>query len=889
MALSLQLGYPDVPKSITNPNVNPNDVLDGGSPFPFLTFFKLIEVSFEPDTLQAYYTYYLRTWNAQNVSKPISDDALIIERYRELIKELSLSYTTLEEKHFLSKIDFNDPYDLDIALSFYAKKLKELTDFYNKKRNDIKFNLIRTKLKGTNFGTEKTITEFTLNYLKSLDDGKILYNYDVIRESLEIEIEELYDTYSFRFNQTPDPKVYDKKDLDYGFDIFLKTNAELFSELFSNVSDELKKWKELDALLDNKRLLTEKQTFTDFYYLSTGNTVTNFISGKLFSSEKQITSFLNRDYPTTASTETSNYLQTPRQEGFFRPLNSAIILVDGITSTYSINFENLAPNSLYYFPDPSIFNDSGNVLTFVVDSSYLKRNITSGNAANQPQSTPQDTKYYGYVSKIEPNVQKNLDIIFDSGYIKDSKRDIYGNTYGLFENLGKHETPLTIIETPTVISMLINGHLFFDNLYGEGLTFDYTVFDYLSTFPETIRTGLSTNTSNFSIITPEIMLFFGRFKPFIELTPPTQKEFIPIYEILDGAYILNTDSTPYIETYSSDLSTFDVLPGQYYYDSVIDCGVAVASPFQRALLDPSYPSLTANLTQYIRTSALTVFNCGEIRGNYDFNIIPRVPTYELLNQTFLATEFYTLSDLPSDFYGKILIKNTTTKTVMPLLDTFPYLSTSYSTEILAELDSIIDKFEIEKDVLFIETPNYLLINKIKYENGQFVHPNAKGLTFQHNTNWCDKFTNRFKVNNFVYYCKLHTTTPQISSNTITVYPTIYRLDTLNYSNTKIYDFEDSIFEITNPSELYDTLDTPTLAYNSRNDIFKISFLLKNINNLPTLFEYDFKLSPDVEFIKRGEYTFNDNTYSTLYETVPTTYNFFLSSGPIFTQLSELIL
>ncbi|MFK5283629.1 hypothetical protein ACI3PL_29050, partial [Lacticaseibacillus paracasei] len=81
------------------------------------------------------------------------------------------------------------------------------------------------------------------------------------------------------------------------------------------------------------------------------------------------------------------------------------VLIDGLNSSYSINLSNLSPNSLYFYPDPTIIGSTGEVLTFTVDDSYLKKNFSSGEASNQPSTSQYDTKYYGYVSKIEPNFQ----------------------------------------------------------------------------------------------------------------------------------------------------------------------------------------------------------------------------------------------------------------------------------------------------------------------------------------------------------------------------------------------------------------------------------------------------------------------------------------------------
>jgi hypothetical protein len=277
MALSLQIGFPNVPKSITNKDVDAKDAFDVSFPMSFLQFIKIITVTFEPDSIQLYYNHYIKLWNNQNSQKDVTSESIIVEKYRDFLQDIVIHYTTLEEKKFLSSIDFNDPLDLDIALGFYSKKLKELCLFYNEKRNNIKFSATRNKIIGTNFGASKTIHDLTLSYLKTLEDSKILLNFEDISQKLNVEIEELYDNYPIYYNQLPNERIYDNKDLDYGLDIFLKSDEDLVNEVFSGFSDTLKNIKEVDLLFENKRKLTKKYVSTDFYYLSTGSTVTDNI------------------------------------------------------------------------------------------------------------------------------------------------------------------------------------------------------------------------------------------------------------------------------------------------------------------------------------------------------------------------------------------------------------------------------------------------------------------------------------------------------------------------------------------------------------------------------------------------------------------------------------
>jgi hypothetical protein len=884
MALSPQLGFPDVPKSVTNPKVFKRDALDVGSPIPLLTFIKIINVTFEPDSLQKYYNFYVKAWNSISKSKKGGEHDQIIDRYREFLKDISLNYTTLEEKEFLSNIDFNDPYDLDISIGFYGKKLREIVSFYNNKRNDVKFNITRNKLRGSNFGLEKSITELTLSYLTSLDDNKILYDYDDIKLKLEVEIDELYDNHQYYFNQASDTSVYDYKDLDYGLNIFLKEDPTLISELFSGLSEDLKNIKEVDELFENKRKLTSKYIATDFYYMATGETTTDFISGKLLDSISPASNFFNRDYPTTASTA-ADQLITKRDQGFFTPHNVSILLVDGERSSFSFNLSNLAPNSLYFFPDPNIVGANGDILTFMVDDTSLKRNGSSDSARNQPYTDGNDSKYYGYVSRIEPIRSKYLDSIFDSGYIKDQKRDIYGNLFGLFINDGKFYKNIEFVPETNKTSLILNGHKFYDDVYNEGFSFNYLTEDS-STFNETIRSGLSTNTGNLSGGDVDYTIFLGTFNNYQIPTPPTDENLITSYNIVEGGYILN-DDIPYDDAVSSNLSSFETSTGSFYYTTLREFALHTAAPLQRALLDPSYPSLTGDLTEFIRSSAVVD---GGFLGNPLKFELPFTFTNYMYDESFTNITEFEPENVP-DFTNNLYIRNTSSRNVATILNTLPYLTSKYTSDIVSEMDGSINNYDLVNDNLFLETTNYLTINKLIMEDGEFIDPRTPAIYRDHSLGDFDKISNRYKVGNFVYYCKMQALST--SDNNFTLYPEIYKFDLVYFENTPIFTLSDidvDLFKVHGNNIRNTFCDAPKITYSSRNNIFNISVLLKDQNNQPTLHSYDYHLAPNVTMLDHKITYFGNDGYSNIFDaTELTTFNIFLSSAPITTLDEELIL
>ena len=209
-----------LPKSITNPNVDIVDALDSSQPFSFLEFIKVTEDSV--DNLQNVYIQYLKRWNRVKNVKESEDSLIIVERYRDFIKEINLKYSTTEEQKFLSQLNFNDPLDLELAIPFYSRKLIEIANYYNKKREEAKYQVVKKKLLGTNNLLAQEIRNNIINYLENVSNGEIYYDIQQIKEDIDIDIDELYDSYPLYFNQTPNDKIYDNKDLDYGLDIFLK-------------------------------------------------------------------------------------------------------------------------------------------------------------------------------------------------------------------------------------------------------------------------------------------------------------------------------------------------------------------------------------------------------------------------------------------------------------------------------------------------------------------------------------------------------------------------------------------------------------------------------------------------------------------------------------------
>lgn len=833
--MSSSIGFPPIPNSITGTVILDQNVIDNDAPIPFSKFQTI--VGYYSNDIKEYYTDYIRKWNDVKKTSNILKNEEILERYKNFVKEISINYNTIEEKQFFEKMNFDDEKQLEMAIPFFTEKIKSIANYYKNKREDLKFQTTKNKSVGVEVDLQNKIKEFTINFIENLPESYIKYDIDTIKESVIVEVSELFDSYSLYFDQTPDTQIYDYKDLDYGLNIFLKDDETLINEVFGSVSDELKGLKEVSLLFESKRNETRQNISSNFYYISTGNTSTQYVSGLLFDNTNDVGNFFNKKYPTTASTPKGIY-STSKNKGFFKPQKSGILILDGERKNFKIDTEKLLPNSLYYFADPMI---SGNeqFLAFILDENGLSKNQTSGKARSEPLLTQNDTTFHGYVSEKNLSIDaKYLQEIFDKGYIKDLKKDIFGNVYGLFSNDNNFKNGITIESENTVKSLQLNGHLFYDNVYDEGFSFNYSLYDNIPN-GYTIRSGLSSNTGNFSQLSGYYN-FFGRyFNPYDELYDPSSDE--KTYTYYDGGFLGGV-----LEPTSSDLSAF---PGinVYYYDLLLEGGVNSASPLQRALLDPLFPALTARLTVDFIPDEVNTFDidCGNLSDTFITDYSFKSPDYYFDNTVLCDSEFVIESFETSSYIerqnlnGVLFVKNIFSNEVLPISAGIPYLSSILSTNVLNSITNNTVRFEIIEDVCVIETDEYFVSFKIGYDGFVYENPKQSPLIITINNNPFNRVSERYYVDGKLFYNLFNTTYP-LSSKNLELNFKHYSLDIKSF-NLKILGSEDLILSGGNIQ--YDKMDFPIVAYNDTYKIFNVSTLLKDQNYMFDVLDISFETSP----------------------------------------------
>tara|TARA_R110002020_G_scaffold101958_2_gene239754 strand:- start:1172 stop:4072 length:2901 start_codon:yes stop_codon:yes gene_type:complete len=927
-------GFPEVALSITNPNVSREDALDVNEPFTFIQFIENVDASLlTPSTIQNFYVNYLTTWNNINTVKAYDDNELIINRYKDFLRDITLNYSTNAEKKFISQIDLNDKNDLRIVASFYSKKIREIISYYTKKRTDLSFSSTKAQLKGTQFNLEQSALDLILNFLENRSTGNIDYDIDTIKNDLSISVTEYFDNFTQYFNQDPDAEYYGKNFLEFDptgpveDDIFLTDDNNLILQAFGLIDfDDLTDpviLNEVDQLFDNKRKQTKKYIGTDYYYLST-NAFGDSVVDILFKADAPYANYLNQQYPTTASIFSEDII-SERNLGFFRPTNSSIISIQSKRLQF-FKKERYGPDELYIFPNPHIYTNDRNIFTFVVDTSRAISNISKGLAVNQPNTDKASTSFLGYNSEIpqDRNINTDLSFLFDEGYIDDSKRDLFGNTFGLIKDNNYYRNNV-INETPTTIKNLIfNGYQFFDSLYGEGYNFNYSTTDS-TTYSQTIRSGLSTFTNGMTgkgegLINPNTPaswttfptsaynIFFRYFNPYQELLTPNdfaQVDYTlerPINaDVKEGAYFTFSDSEDLASTLSTDLSaftsSFEGGGGSYYFTQLIEGGVAQydgapqaisKSTIIHALSDTTFPTISGDFTLNARLSGgkgnagngVQDLEGGLFTDNLIFNFSPDNEQYGYSNEVFNSTEILTIPETQSSYFnkekhlGKIYVKNTSVTTalspVRELTKSLPYISTKYNTTICDELSTSVNNFDIVYDTLFIETSSYFIIEKTEYKNNGFVNPNTMGISLSHSSNFFNKLSNRFKVGNDIFYCRL--VKEQIYDlSSFRAYPEIWKYDYNKGVNTQIYPTTNNpvvssaaFFTCSGNNVMYLEFSKPFLTYSSDNEQFNLGVLIKDQNQSPVVLNYLFEYDTEIKFLNSDFYLGTNNNFTYLF-------------------------
>jgi hypothetical protein len=424
-----------LPDSIVNNASNPKDY---DSPYSFLAFIQYQNFTTSDVNVQLKeYQSYVNHWASKKNLKKSEQKSVVRDSYVNLLREITLNFSTEEEKRFILNADFNNDSDLDIVIPFFIQKLKQISFYYNEKREDVKSSLIKYNLKGSNFGVESIVKKIIYEYVQeNLNTDKqelssFYNNFDVSVSELYSETDRFYDNpenTEYTYTNKIDPNIFiDIKesiiDAISAYPFYLETsNDSILSEFQYNPSltgEELNYLKNRDFIdyfqngedklkINLFKSLYPKYIGTDFYYLST-NSQNQSVSGILFEANNFDGQYLNKHFPTIISTQSLENIHTIYElGGFFVPQNQGILIYNTPKKTYEIDVSNLESDKIYVFPDPdkignTIYTseqENENVpLTYIIDVEWNRTKISNGYRFNDVISNNYNQLFYGYQSR----------------------------------------------------------------------------------------------------------------------------------------------------------------------------------------------------------------------------------------------------------------------------------------------------------------------------------------------------------------------------------------------------------------------------------------------------------------------------------------------------------
>ena len=408
----------------------------------------------ESDLFDRYNEYVVDFYKAAK-TKNIDNAVAIEQLYVDLLQEITLNYTSHEERRFLSQLDYTDKKELDIIVPFFVNKLKTVTQYVVKKRHQVKYTKLKYSHKGSEKGIERAVKDIIVN---KIDDPHFRQQYPTAKipaissvvDRVTIDIEPLYDIYQYYYDSDPTVQkdsYITKNDNDFLYDKFYSNVEEtkphvwldlrkavehIFEQipliLEADNDDDVKttsnafltvnvarddihnlyydhfidtRKAEDNLVIEYEKQLIQKYAGTKVCYLSTGTSTLSAVTGVLFEPEHGPQNYFNRYYSSHATVPNANLLKTLKDVGgFFTPSKLGTLNYTTLHSVYDIDIAKLEPDTIYVYPDPDEYGvGRGNTRT---DQPSPLKHI---DIVRDCKGTPADDYRHGDIAN-DKNMQK---------------------------------------------------------------------------------------------------------------------------------------------------------------------------------------------------------------------------------------------------------------------------------------------------------------------------------------------------------------------------------------------------------------------------------------------------------------------------------------------------
>lgn len=660
-----------------------------------------------------------------------------------------------------------------------------------------------------------------------------------------------------------------------------------------------------------KRKLLEKYIGTDIYYIDTTSSVP--VSGVLVTASAPYNNIHNLQAAATPTVR-SDEARLLRNVGlFFSPDTQGIFQLNSNNFGYSVDVKKLETNKIYVFPDPSRY---GNVtinsyldtpLVYIHDYRPDVRNVSSGFAVGVPKVQPSDQTFSPYYTTEQSTVNAfnnfeinlNFSDLYNKGYITKIQYDIYGNEYALFKDefgqtFKSFKVQTQDLSTEDTLKYLqLDGYIFRDPTLGYNFNYEFAT-----------RTVVLSSAPTFTLTSPFYTLSFRDLYPYdwfveepdivlntfdildLSFSSISAQDTVVYYQIKDGNSFTYDSGSPLSDPIYAGFTNY---PGsfEYYYDELIEGGVSSLSPPTIARDYATSGSLSAVFTldtrlilssslvaEYDGGNFLDVFELVQddiYNENIPFNDIVYANGLTVMS-SLTGDDVYKAQTYKDQLQGKIYTKSTGAPNSKSISSSLSSIFSKYSAVVKSEVYNIPKDLEIYYNTICIETPSYLVFDKIVFENDSYVEPSTTNTVFTiASASPLNVFSQRFfnEKEKTVSFCKIIpaivnsqgqlvtdvTDIHLINNNNKMFLPYIYQYSITDNSTKQLFPTSTEIAQLSSIFSLSEEFDSecnfnpvrvkkPILTYNSLNDVYKLVFLVMDNNNHFHLVEHTFEITSD---------------------------------------------
>lgn len=454
--------------------------------FTFVEFIKQFGGENTDTAFVTLYKDYLTRWaSVKHNDIATSEKEFIQQRMIDILRSITLSYSSYEEQQYIASIDWSNIDEIKTLLPLYIRKIREICEFYRKKRNEVPLIVKKNSMKGSYQSIEQIIYEKIIDFI--FNNRNLQPQMLELKQNLMVSIEQYVDTYSEYFDVPRDKNLRVEPEREYMIEAnmndvdyrnYIEINQvineilfvgevyldeiglmaslsldftqecvgqmlELKNELISAATVNLVP---LTEQINLRRRFYEKFLGCDLYYMYVDPNMDVKID-LLCTAKNPSGNLLNCDSADRAVTQAEQLELLSHIGLFFKPDKVSILKVNARDFSWSIDKEKLVEDTVYVFPDPSKYGNFGNnknedyplIMEYKLD--FDIRNISSGNMGDDPLILLDDQAWNSYYSKQQDvfklidnkNYEYSFTALASIGFIHDYQTDIYGNEFALYK------------------------------------------------------------------------------------------------------------------------------------------------------------------------------------------------------------------------------------------------------------------------------------------------------------------------------------------------------------------------------------------------------------------------------------------------------------------------